>query len=145
MGKEGDLTLLIPFLDAKHKKGVRSAAASAIRERFLELESLPKRHAAEAPLIRMLDDANIRARSTAIHTLAKIGNEPSEAALRAFAANNQVNDPDLTSVALDAAAAIRIRLASPDKRLPTENADMKRLEEKIKALEDRLERMERWR
>ena len=78
----------------------------------------------------MLDDANIRARSTAIYTLAKIGNEPSEAALRAFAANNQVNDPDLTSVALDAAAAIRIRLASPDKRLSTENADMKRLEER---------------
>ena len=27
VGKEGDLTLLIPFLDAKHKEGVRSAAA----------------------------------------------------------------------------------------------------------------------
>jgi hypothetical protein len=75
--------------------------------------------------------------------LSRIGGEPAEAALRAFASRNTVVDPDLQSLALDAAARIRIRLRSPDEAEP--NTDLKRLEEKIKALEERLERMEDWR
>jgi hypothetical protein len=54
-------------------------------------------------------------------------------------------DPDLQSLALDAAAKIRIRLKSPEQKLPQDYVDLKRLEEKIKTLEERLERMEEWR
>jgi aminopeptidase N len=142
-GKNSDLPLLASFISRSKPKRVRSAAANAMAKLTEAIDKPPKKHPGEQPLIAMLDDPNLRARSTAVAVLSRIGGEPAEAALRAFASRNTVVDPDLQSLALDAAARIRIRLRSPDEAEP--NTDLKRLEEKIKALEDRLERMEDWR
>jgi len=142
-GKQGDLALLASFVSRAKPRRVRSAAANAIATLTEGLDDPPKKHPGEEPLIDMLDDPNIRARSTAVAVLSRIGGEPGEAALRAFASRNTVDDPDLQGLALDAAARIRIRLRGTDDSEP--NTDLKRLEEKIKALEERLERMEEWR
>jgi aminopeptidase N len=144
-GRDSDLSLISNFLGLSKPSRVRWQASLAAVSRIEDMEERPKTNPAEAPLIKMLDDPNIRARSTAVHTLSKIGNKPAEAALRAFAARSTVMDPDLQSLALDAAAKIRIRLKSPEQKLPQDYVDLKRLEEKIKTLEERLERMEEWR
>jgi aminopeptidase N len=142
-GKQGDLTLLARFIERSQPRRVRTNAANALAKLTESLDDPPKKSPGEKALIAMLNDPNIRARSTAVAILSRVGTEPAEAALRAFASRNTVTEPDLQDLALDAAARIRIRLNSSDE--PTPSADLKRLEEKITALEERLERMEEWR
>lgn len=142
-GKPGDFSLIANFIERSQPRRVRSNAANALAKLTESLDKPPKQSPGEKALIAMLDDPNIRARSTAVAVLSRVGAEPAEAALRAFSSRNTVADPDLQSLALDAAARIRIRLHSKDE--PTPSTDLKRLEEKITAMEERLERMEEWR
>ena len=141
-GALGDVSRLLALTAARHPRNTRHSAAYAAVELLREDEAFDKDgHAgASRALERFLDDPDLRTRQVGVSLLAKVGDAASARRLTAFAAANLV--PGLSQSARDSASRIRSR--QPDAP-PTPPEDNQRLDERLRALEERIEDLERWR
>lgn len=138
-----DLGLLIERTRARHGRSVRRNAALALTSMYGRQDDGWRdnhRRKTDAALIPWLDDPDIRIRQQAISTLGAIGGNRAESALERFAATNEVVSPDLSRAALDAAALIR--MGQDESEEPVPDAELERIQQRLKDLEERLSRME---
>lgn len=141
-GSPVDLVALEKRLAPSEPRTSRDAAGDAAVRLFQRISSADQdrgRPALTAAIAPMLDDADVLARLEAASWLGQVGDERSAVLLEVKAAGTTV--PTLREAMLDAASAIRTRASQPE---PPED-DAERLDERIKALEGRVERLEHWR
>lgn len=142
-GSSGDLGALEKRLAATEARATRDAAGDAatrLLERLAPTDQERARRGLAEALAPMLDDADILARLEAAVWLGQVGDPRSALLLEAKAATTSV--PTLRAAMLDAASAIRTR-GAPGEALNEDDAE--RLDERVKSLERRIERLEQWR
>ena len=150
-GTAADFPLLLRHINARETRSVRSAASHAAMHRFREeSDTFRDRERARlaAPLVRALQDVDLRIRQRAISQLGRTHEPSAEAALLRLASETDVLRPNMAELARDAAALIRHGARSEsDDEGPTDDEaqDLERIQERLDDLQDRLKRLEEWR
>jgi len=151
-GTAADFPLLLRHIDANKARDVRGAATHAAFARFgKEDEAFRERQRAQlaAPLVRALDDPDLRTRQGAVASLGRTYEPSAEAPLLRLASQTPVQRPDMADLARDAAALIR-RGPPEDRDKDSqedgeEAEDLERILQRLDDLQERLKRLEEWR
>ncbi len=145
-GDEGDLVRLRAASRHGLSTDTRAVALDqlvALIERLDEGKKQERaREAAARRLEALVDDPDHRMRLTAIARLGAVGDAQSVAVLGALAARSTV--PAIATAARDVAAKLRAARPTPADA-PSSDTDLEAVRERLKQLEERLERLETWR
>lgn len=140
-GEPRDARALIAYLASEHPRGLRHAAAWGLaRLAGSHPDDANLRGRISRAIEPLLDDVDQRVRGLAISVLAEAGDARAARSLQAFA--NETTLEEQAEHARDAASSIRSR---KEEDAPAAPDDLERLQEKLDALEERLEDVERWR
>lgn len=146
LGEHGDvseLSLLLGALDPRLRSSTRSTARHAAVSIARRSEDDAVYERVRTALLPMLDDTDLRLRQQAIYGLGSLpGSGP---ILRAYA--NRIAHPELIEAARDAAVR-SARAGEPDERPEPEGDEADELEtlkDRLRALTERLDRLEQWR
>ncbi|MFT4626911.1 MAG: aminopeptidase N [Myxococcota bacterium] len=140
-GELSDISRLLSLMAERQPKNTRhSAARAAVSLATDAAVDEPPYARVSRVLEPFLVDPDLRTRQLGVALLAKAGDEPAARRLVAFAATNNV--PRLSGEALGAANRIRSRGPAAPATAPD---DDQRITERLEALEERLEALERWR
>jgi aminopeptidase N len=143
-GSERDLASLYPFLSTSSGSATRRAAADATVAVLGRLDDDARRDAAphvEAALAPLLDDADLDVRYAGVFALSRVPG----AGPRLLALSRRTTIPALRDAARDAATAAPgpADTEAPDHEALTEDLDT--IRDRLRALEERLDRVETWR
>jgi len=144
-GEQADLQRLLPLTGDVFPALARTTAMDALVKLLDRVPEGPRRDKAKAKVARrfesLLHDEDLRLRQHAIAQLAKVGDDASAATLRALASETTL--PRLADAARAAADAISAPPPAPGQ--PPATSDVQKLQERLDALQKRLERLETWR
>jgi len=135
-GEERDARELTRWLGADRPRPVWQAATGALTTWCGDHAKDKACDALRTALMRGLDDVDYRERQHAVSLLGKVGGEPEARRLDALAATTAV--PALADAATAAATAIRAPSAPPKPAVKDDS-------DRLKAIEERIERLETWR